>query len=159
MQFSELRKWRFFIPPSITFLNPKTLGFLFRTKNSLTWSVECEKYASDNRRDEFIRKLYVNGTVYYGLYAIFASPNRYFTAVVWWPWLLPRNPHPPTPPKPPKVLMHILPLFSFPKAAVIYHVIHRMGCTRYDRCHTLSLLKCTARCPSMAVDSPFFLEA
>ena len=53
----------FFIPLSITFLNPKTLGFLFRTKNSLTWSVKCEKYASENRRDEFIQKLYMNGTV------------------------------------------------------------------------------------------------
>ena len=53
----------FFIPLSITFLNPKTLGCLFRTKNSLTWSVKCEKYTSENRRDEFIRKLYMNGTV------------------------------------------------------------------------------------------------
>jgi len=46
--------------------NPKTLGFLFPTKNSLTKNVKCEKYASEIRRDEFIdklRKLYMNGTV------------------------------------------------------------------------------------------------
>ena len=34
----------FLIPLSITFLNPKILGFLFSTKNSLTvWGVKCEK--------------------------------------------------------------------------------------------------------------------
>ena len=31
------------IPLSITFLNPKILGFLFSTKNSLTWGLKCEK--------------------------------------------------------------------------------------------------------------------
>ena len=33
----------FLIPLSITFLNPKSLGFLFSTKNSPTWGVKCEK--------------------------------------------------------------------------------------------------------------------
>ena len=32
----------FLLPLSITFLNPKMLGFLFSTKNSLTWEVKCE---------------------------------------------------------------------------------------------------------------------
>ena len=32
----------FLIPLSITFLNPKILGFLFSTKNSLTWEEKCE---------------------------------------------------------------------------------------------------------------------
>ena len=31
------------IPLSIIFLNPKILGFLFFTKNSLTWGVKCKK--------------------------------------------------------------------------------------------------------------------
>ena len=34
----------FLIPLSITFLNPRILGFLFWTKNSLTWTVKCEKF-------------------------------------------------------------------------------------------------------------------
>ena len=42
------------IPLSITFLNPKILGFLFPTKNSLTWGVKCENETSENRR-EFIK--------------------------------------------------------------------------------------------------------
>ena len=55
MQFSALRKRIFFfIPLSITFLNPKILGFLFPTKNSLTWGVKCENETSENRR-EFIK--------------------------------------------------------------------------------------------------------
>ena len=33
----------FLIPRSITFLSPKILGFLFSTKNTLTWGVNCEK--------------------------------------------------------------------------------------------------------------------
>ena len=32
----------FLIPLSITFLNPKILGFVFPTENSLTWEVKCE---------------------------------------------------------------------------------------------------------------------
>ena len=32
----------FLIPLSITFLNPKILGLLFPTKNSLTWGMKCE---------------------------------------------------------------------------------------------------------------------
>ena len=32
----------FLIPLSIAFLNPKMLGFLFSTKNSVTWEVKCE---------------------------------------------------------------------------------------------------------------------
>ena len=45
MRFILLRKWDFFllIPLSITFLNPKILGFLFCTKNSLSLGVKCEK--------------------------------------------------------------------------------------------------------------------
>ena len=31
------------ILPSITFLNPKLLGFIFSTKNSQNWGVKCEK--------------------------------------------------------------------------------------------------------------------
>ena len=31
------------IPLSITFLNSKILGFLFSTKNSLTWVLKCKK--------------------------------------------------------------------------------------------------------------------
>ena len=34
----------FLIPLSITFFNPKILGFLFSTSNSLTWGVKCEKF-------------------------------------------------------------------------------------------------------------------
>ena len=35
---------RHFLIPllSITFLNPKNLGFLFSMKNSLTWEVKCK---------------------------------------------------------------------------------------------------------------------
>ena len=33
----------FVFPLSVTFLNPKILGFLFSTKNSPTWVVRCEK--------------------------------------------------------------------------------------------------------------------
>jgi len=33
----------FLIPLSVTFVNPKILGFLSCTKNSLTWAVKCEK--------------------------------------------------------------------------------------------------------------------
>ena len=34
--------WIFLIPLSITFSNPKILGFPFCKKNSLTWAVKCE---------------------------------------------------------------------------------------------------------------------
>ena len=34
---------KFFNPLSITFLNPKILGFLFPKKNSLALGVKCEK--------------------------------------------------------------------------------------------------------------------
>ena len=43
MQFGALRKRIFFVHLSITFLNPKILGFLFPTKNSIAWGVNCEK--------------------------------------------------------------------------------------------------------------------
>ena len=33
----------FLIPLSITFLNPIILGFLFPTKNILTWGVKSDK--------------------------------------------------------------------------------------------------------------------
>ena len=33
----------FLIPLSIAFFNPKIVGFLFSTINSLTWGVKCEK--------------------------------------------------------------------------------------------------------------------
>ena len=33
----------FLILVSTTFLNPKVLGILFCTKNSLTWAVKCKK--------------------------------------------------------------------------------------------------------------------
>ena len=33
----------FLIPLSISFLNPKMLGFPFSVKNSLIWGVKCEK--------------------------------------------------------------------------------------------------------------------
>ena len=36
----------FLIPLSITFLNPTILGFLFPTKNSLTWGMKCGKLNS-----------------------------------------------------------------------------------------------------------------
>ena len=48
------KKKTFLIPLSITFLNPKILGFFFPAKNSLTWEVKCENQTSENRR-EFIR--------------------------------------------------------------------------------------------------------
>ena len=46
----------FLIPFSITFLNPKILGFVFSQKNSLTWEIKCENLTSENRRD-FLDKL------------------------------------------------------------------------------------------------------
>ena len=49
----------FLIPLSVTFLNPKILGFLFCTKNSLTWGVKCEK----KKKKKSSRKLCMNGTV------------------------------------------------------------------------------------------------
>ena len=43
-QFNALTEMRIFlIPLSIIFSNPKVLGFLFSTKNSLTQEVKCEK--------------------------------------------------------------------------------------------------------------------
>ena len=39
----RVMKENFFIHLSITFFNPKILGFLFLTKNSLAWGVNCEK--------------------------------------------------------------------------------------------------------------------
>ena len=33
----------YLIPRSITFLNPKILGFHFCSKKSLTWTVKCEQ--------------------------------------------------------------------------------------------------------------------
>ena len=48
------KKKFFLIPLSITFLNPKILGFLFPWKNSLTWGVKSENQTSENRR-EFIK--------------------------------------------------------------------------------------------------------
>ena len=44
----------FLITFSIAFCNTKILGFLFSTKNSLTWGVKCEIYTSQNGR-KFIR--------------------------------------------------------------------------------------------------------
>ena len=44
----------FLIAFSIAFCNTKILGFLFSTKNSLTWGVKCEIYTSQNGR-KFIR--------------------------------------------------------------------------------------------------------
>ena len=41
MQFDRITKGRtFLILLSITFLNPKMLGFLFSTKNKLTWGMK-----------------------------------------------------------------------------------------------------------------------
>ena len=42
------------IPFLIAFLNPKMLGFLFSTKNRLTWVLKWENYTLKNRR-EFTR--------------------------------------------------------------------------------------------------------
>ena len=53
------------IPLSITFLNPEILGFLFPTKNGLTWGVKVEKlnfWKSQNFLDK-LRKLYTDGMV------------------------------------------------------------------------------------------------
>ena len=36
---------------SIAFLSQKILGFLFSTKNRLTWESECENLTSENRRE------------------------------------------------------------------------------------------------------------
>ena len=43
----------FLIRLSTTFLNPKSLGFLFSTKKGPTWGVICEKLNSENRRAFF----------------------------------------------------------------------------------------------------------
>ena len=44
MQFYCFKKLRIFLMlPSIAFLDPKILGFLFTTKDSLTWGQKCEK--------------------------------------------------------------------------------------------------------------------
>ena len=43
LTFNESKKFFILIPLSIAFLNPKILGFLFTTKNSLTWGVKYEK--------------------------------------------------------------------------------------------------------------------
>ena len=40
----------FLVPLAVTYLNPKILGFLFSTKNSLTCEVRCENYTSENFR-------------------------------------------------------------------------------------------------------------
>ena len=74
MRFSLLRRWDFFlIPLSITFLNPKIFGFLFCTKNSLTWGVKCEKKKKKKKKKKLkkivgrllykLGKLYMNRTV------------------------------------------------------------------------------------------------
>ena len=54
MQFDVLRKWNNlgFASPSHFWIK-KTLGFLFSTKNSLTWEVKYENFTLENRR-EFI---------------------------------------------------------------------------------------------------------
>ena len=44
----------FLIPLSITFFNPKIFGFLFCTKNSLTWGVKCE---TKKKKKKSLRKL------------------------------------------------------------------------------------------------------
>ena len=77
----------FLIPLSITFLNPTILGFLFPTKNSLTWGMICGKLNSQGiYLLEQLRKLYMSGTVIHKFLAVlksqkilFAFPNRYFT--------------------------------------------------------------------------------
>ena len=43
LTFHESEKFLILIPLSIAFLNRKILGFLFTTKNSLTWGVKYEK--------------------------------------------------------------------------------------------------------------------
>ena len=50
----ELESFRNYKGFSIIF--PKILGFLFPTKNSLTWGVKCENQTSENRR-EFIKPI------------------------------------------------------------------------------------------------------
>ena len=55
----------FLIPLSITFLNPKIVGFLFSMEKSLTWEVKWEiklqQKIVGNVLDK-LRKLYMNGT-------------------------------------------------------------------------------------------------
>ena len=58
MQFSAIPKK--LIPLSITFFNPEILGFLFPTKNGLTWGVKVEK--KENFLDK-LRKLYTDAMV------------------------------------------------------------------------------------------------
>ena len=73
MKFDEkcLTKVRhFLIPLSITFLNPKILGFLFFYEKSLTWKVKCENYTSESRR-EYIRQASKTAHEWNG-------PSRYF---------------------------------------------------------------------------------
>ena len=48
------------IPISITFLNPKILGFLFPKKNSLTWSVKYFRKSQGINIRYKLRKLYMN---------------------------------------------------------------------------------------------------
>ena len=44
MQFYCFKKLRIFLMlPSIAFLDPKILGFLFTMKDSLNWGQKCEK--------------------------------------------------------------------------------------------------------------------
>ena len=63
----------FLIPLSIIFSNPKVLGFLFSTKNSLTLEVKCEKInfkkTVGNLLDK-LRKLCMNATFTYKFLAV-----------------------------------------------------------------------------------------
>ena len=62
MQFDMFRNKTFSELLSIIFLNPKILGFLFSTKNSLTLKVYRETENLGSLLDK-LRKLCLNGTV------------------------------------------------------------------------------------------------
>ena len=90
------KKKNFLIPLSITFFNPKILGFLFPTKNSLTWDAKCEK--SNFRKSQGIYQIsfenctgmerssrnFQPSSSNRKFQAILASPNRYFTENSGW---------------------------------------------------------------------------
>ena len=62
------------IPLSTTFLNPKILGFLFSTKNSLTWGVKCEKLNS--RKSQGVYQIsFENRQEWNGHLEIFSRPQ------------------------------------------------------------------------------------
>ena len=70
MQFNVLRCTKEIISPitlSITFFNPKILGLLFCSKNSLTWAVNwiwtIKLQENVENLLETLQKLYTNGTV------------------------------------------------------------------------------------------------